>query len=80
MEIDKYSPEMAFNTLIIIYENNELLLCVRYSIYYEEGKNFFLVWCDMNITSRYDAYITNINSPWRKKTDQIKSVKYKNIF
>ena len=29
----------------------------------------YLVCCDMNITSRVDAYITNVNLPWEKKTD-----------
>ena len=28
----------------------------------------FIVCCDMNITSRFDAYITNVNLPWEKQT------------
>jgi len=74
LEIDKHSPEMTFNAPTIIYENNELPLGVRDCIYYEEGRILFLVCCDMNITSRVDAYITNVNLPWEKKTDQHISV------
>jgi WD40 repeat protein len=65
---------MTFNAPTILYENNELPLGVRDCIYYEEGQILFLVCCDMNITSRVDAYITNVNLPWEKKTDQHISV------
>ncbi len=74
LEIDKHSPDMTFNAPTIIYENNELPLGVRDCIFYEEGQILFLVCCDMNITSRVDAYITNVNLPWEKKTDQHISV------
>ena len=74
LEIDKHSPDMTFNAPTIIYENNELPLGVRDCIFYEEGQVLFLVCCDMNITSRVDAYITNVNLPWEKKTDQHISV------
>ena len=74
LEIDKHSPDMTFNAPTIIYENNELPLGVRDCIIYEEGQVLFLVCCDMNITSRVDAYITNVNLPWEKKTDQHISV------
>ncbi len=74
LEIDKHSPDMTYNPPTIIYENNELPLGVRDCIYFEEGQILFLVCCDMNITSRVDAYITNVNLPWEKKTDQHISV------
>ena len=74
LEIDKHSPEMTYNPPTIIYENNELPLGVRDCFYFEEGQILFLVCCDMNITSRVDAYITNVNLPWEKKTDQHISV------
>ena len=47
---------------------------IRDCIYFEEGQILFLVCCDMNIASRVDAYITNINLPWEKKTGQHISV------
>lgn len=65
---------MTYNPPTIIYENNELPLGVRDCFYFEEGQILFLVCCDMNITSRVDAYITNVNLPWEKKTDQHISV------
>ena len=74
MEIDKHSPEISFNAPTIIYENNELPLGVRDCIYFEEASILFLVCCDMNITNRVDAYITNVNLPWEKKTNEYISV------
>ena len=74
MEIDKHSPDMTFNAPTIVYENNELPLGVRDCIFFEEGQILFLVCCDMNITSRVDAYITNVNLPWEKKTGEHISV------
>jgi hypothetical protein len=74
MDIDKHSPDMTYTAPTIIYENNELPLGVRDCIYFEEGQILFIVCCDMNITSRVDAYITNINLPWEAKTDQHISV------
>ena len=74
LEIDKHSPDMTYNPPTIIYENNELPLGVRDCIYFEEAQILFLVCCDMNIASRVDAYITNVNLPWEKKTDQHISV------
>ena len=74
LEIDKHSPEMTFNPPTIVYEHNELPLGIRDCIYFEEGSILYLVCCDMNITSRVDAYITNVNLPWEKKTDEHISV------
>ena len=74
LEIDKHSPDMNYNPPTIIYENNELPLGVRDCIYFEEGQILFLVCCDMNIASRVDAYITNVNLPWEKKTNEHISV------
>ena len=74
LEIDKHSPDMTYNPPTIIYENNELPLGVRDCIYFEEAQILFLVCCDMNIASRVDAYITNVNLPWEKKTEQHISV------
>jgi WD40 repeat protein len=74
LEIDKHSPDMTYNPPTIIYENNELPLGVRDFFFFEEGHILFLVCCDMNITSRVDAYITNVNLPWEKNTGEHISV------
>ena len=74
LEIDKHSPDMSCNAPTILYENNELPLGVRDCIFFEEGHILFLVCCDMKITSRVDAYITNVNLPWEKKTGEHISV------
>ena len=74
LEIDKHSPDLVYNAPTIIYENNELPLGVRDFVFFEEYSILFIVCCDMNITSRVDAYITNTNLPWEKKTNEHISV------
>ena len=68
LEIDKHSPELTYNAPTIIYQNNDLPLGVRDCVYFEQGQILYIVCCDMKITSRVDAYITNVNLPWEKKT------------
>ena len=67
LEIDKHSPDLVYNPPTIIYENNDLPLGVRDFVFDEENNLLFIVCCDMKITSRVDAYITNVNLPWEKK-------------
>ena len=74
LEIDKHSPDLVYNPPTIIYENNDLPLGVRDFVFDEENNLLFIVCCDMKITSRVDAYITNVNLPWEKKTDEHISV------
>ena len=74
LEIDKHSPDLVYNAPTIIYENNELPLGVRDFVFFDEYSILFIVCCDMNITSRVDAYITNTNLPWEKKTNEHISV------
>ena len=74
LEIDKHSPDLVYNPPTIIYENNDLPLGVRDFVYDEENNLLFIVCCDMKITSRVDAYITNTNLPWEKKTNEHISV------
>ena len=72
--MDKHSPEVAYNAPTKVYEYSELPLGVRDFYYYKEKNILFVVCCDMNIASRVDAYITNVNLPWEKKTDSHISV------
>ena len=74
LEIDKHSPDLVYNPPTIIYENNDLPLGVRDFVFDEENNLLFIVCCDMKITSRVDAYITNANLPWEKKTNEHISV------
>ena len=69
LEVDKHSPDLTYNAPNIIYENNELPQGVRDFYYFEEASIMFIVCCDMKIASRLDAYVTNVNLPWEKKTD-----------
>jgi len=69
LELDKHSPDLSYNAPTIVYENNELPQGVRDFYYFEEAKILFIVCCDMKIASRLDAYVTNVNLPWEKKTD-----------
>lgn len=70
LEIDKHSPDLTYNPPTILYENNDLPFGVRDFIFYEEHNILFMVCCDMNITSREDAYITNVNLPKGKKIEE----------
>lgn len=69
LELEKHSPELNYNQPEKISENTELPLGIRDFYYYREESMVFVVCCDMNIASRVDAYITNVNLPWEKKTD-----------
>lgn len=68
LELDKHSPDLSFNAPEKIYENVEVPLGFRDFFYFKEHNILYLVCCDMNITSRVDAYITNTNLPWEKDT------------
>ncbi len=69
IEIDKHSPELTTNGPDKISEFSGLPLGVRDFIYLKNDNIMFLACADMNIASRIDAYITNVNLPWEKKTD-----------
>ena len=69
LEIDKHSPDLTYNAPTIIYENNELPQGVRDFHYFVEGSIMYIACCDMKIASRLDAYVTNVNLPWEKKTE-----------
>mmetsp|Transcript_6195 Transcript_6195/g.5573 ORF Transcript_6195/g.5573 Transcript_6195/m.5573 type:complete len:128 (+) Transcript_6195:397-780(+) len=49
-------------------EMNDLNLGGRDFIYVRDQNIMFVAMSDMNITSRIDAYLTNISLPWEKKT------------
>ena len=59
---------MTVNPPNKLYEYIDLPLGVRDFYYYKDNNMLFIVCCDMNITSRFDAYITNVNLPWEKQT------------
>ena len=69
LELDKHSPDLSYNAPSIVYENNELPQGIRDFYYFEEAHILYIVCCDMKIASRIDAYVTNVNLPWEKKTD-----------
>jgi len=69
IELDKNSPEMSIYKPIKICEYTELPLGIRDFIYLKYDRICFVACSDMNVASRIDAAITNINFPWEKKTD-----------
>jgi hypothetical protein len=69
IEIDKNSPEMAINGPVLLSEYSEFPLGVRDFIYLKYENIIFAACSDMNIASRLDSYLTNVNLPWEKKTD-----------
>ena len=74
LEIDKHSPDLTYNAPEISFENSELPQGVRDFYFFEEKNILFIACCDMKIASRLDAYVTNVNLPWEKKTDSHISV------
>ena len=68
LELDKHSPDLTYNSPNIMYENNELPQGIRDFHFFEEANIMYIVCCDMKIASRLDAYVTNVNLPWEKKT------------
>ena len=68
-QIDSHSPEFSGFNPIKVSELGDLPLGVRDFIYLKYEKILILAIADMNITSRVDAYLTNVNFPWEKKTD-----------
>jgi WD40 repeat protein len=69
LEMDKFSPELSAFDPEKIAEYVDLPLGVRDFIYLKYEGICYLACSDMNIASRMDAYITNVNFPWEKKTD-----------
>lgn len=69
LELEKHSPEFNFNSPKQICDFSELPLGIRDFYYYVEESMMFVVCADMNIASRVDSYITNVNLPWERKTD-----------
>ena len=69
LELDKHSPDLTYNAPKILYENNELPQGIRDFYFFEEASIIYIVCCDMKIASRIDAYVTNVNLPWEKKTE-----------
>lgn len=69
IEIEKNSPELAVSGPNKSGEIPDLPLGVRDMIYLKYENLMFLACSDMNIASRLDAYVTNFNLPWEKKTD-----------
>ena len=56
---------------MLIAELPELPLGVRDFVYMEDIGMLFLALSDMNISSRMDAFFTNIKLPWDKDSGQI---------
>ena len=69
LEIDKHSPDLSYNAPSIVYENSELPQGIRDFVFFEEANIMYIACCDMKIASRIDAYVTNVNLPWEKKTE-----------
>ena len=66
LELDRHSPNLTFNSPEKKYEITELPLGIRDFFYFSEENIMFAVCSDMNIASRVDSYITNVNFPWEK--------------
>ena len=71
LELEKHSPNLTFNSPEKKYELNEIPLGIRDLYYLQEESIMFAACSDMNLASRVDSYITNVNFPWEKGSDYI---------
>ena len=69
IEIEKNSPELSVSGPEKIAELPDIPLGIRDMVYLKYENLMFFACSDMNIASRLDAYVTNYNLPWEKKTD-----------
>lgn len=79
LELDTQVPETVVNTPVKIAELVDLNLGGRDFLYLKEEKLLIVAMSDMNIASRFDAYLTNVklnllknqfSFPWEKKGEQ----------
>ena len=70
LELDRHSPNLTFNSPEKKYELTELPLGIRDFYYFNDEKIIFMACSDMNIASRVDSYITNVNLPWEKSNGE----------
>lgn len=69
LEINQHSPELSVNHPTLISTYDGLPLGVRDFTYLKYENLMFIATCDMELISRFDAYLTNVNLPWEKKSD-----------
>ena len=68
LELDSQIPESVTYSPVKVAELSDLTLGGRDFIYLEEEKLMFIAMSDMNITSRLDAYLTNVRSLFKSKS------------
>ena len=71
LELEKHSPNLTYNSPEKKYILDEIPLGIRDFYYLQEDSMIFVACSDMNIASRVDSYITNVNLPWEKNTGHI---------
>ena len=71
LELEKHSPNLTYNSPEKKYELTEIPLGIRDFYYLQEESIMFAACSDMNIASRVDSYITNVNLPWEKSDNYI---------
>ena len=69
IDLERNSPELLYNAPLTLTSFEDLPLGVTDFIYREKEQMLFVICSDMNLTSRVDAYITNINLPWEQKEE-----------
>ncbi len=65
LELDTQIPESVTYSPMKVTELHDLNLGGRDFVYLREQHLLFVAMSDMNITSRIDAYLTNVNNTFR---------------
>ena len=70
LELDRHSPNLTFNSPEKKNEITQLPLGIRDFYFLNEENIMFAACSDMNVASRVDSYITNVNLPWEKSNGE----------
>ena len=71
LELEKHSPNLSYNSPEKKYELTDIPLGIRDLYYLQDEGIMFAACSDMNLASRVDSYITNVNFPWENNDDYV---------
>lgn len=69
LEISQHAPEILYNAPTKLSEFDGIPMGVKDFFYASKDNMLFVVLSDTNLSSRVDAYITNVNLPWESKSE-----------
>lgn len=74
IELEKNSPDLLYNAPTKLSEFDGLPMGISDFIYLQKEQMLFVTCAEVNLSSRLDAIVTNLNLPWESKSDTHVSV------